>query len=476
MLWIHWFLFFYLLKNIDSKIIQNQYVSQFLHLKYISPTNSSEFIDRYFVVEANHINAREFESPKEVANIAFHFKIPYNYYYDPERTYLNTLAIDPIQIQKLNCPLGRKLCEIKAINRILQPVSLTNIEYLGRYINPSLIVWHDRLLLAGETTMHAAENDTLHLRRIGFHWFNHTEYPFYDDKPYLGINSTANEMTYFQEHIIGQDPRLLLLPNQSILMTFTRHDSYVSHRNLRVGSTILSLNPKNQEIYYHEVNQALDPDHHPSKPHKNYMSFLDKHDSLYFIEGFNPMYVSTIASDQYRYSHVAQHTYFGKQLQTKYFNGVYIKWLFGFIRGGSNPLLINEQESLVFFHSFRSIEPKDAKEREKFKGMPRGTYYLGALTFSNIPPFRPIAYTPFPLIAEQFYSGKPMKMNIDYVIFPTSSMFSKKNTSEILVTVGSQDRDAWLLRFSKEILLNSLKPVSYDSSVLENTEFPWSYP
>lgn len=96
-------------------------------------------------------------------------------------------------------------------------------------------------------------------------------------------------------------------------------------------------------------------------------------------------------------------------------------WEFGQVRGGTPPVLV-DNEYWTFFHSSTKWRP------------PRNQYHMGAYAFESKPPFRITRITSFPLL-----SGSVEDRNSDakpIVVFPNGSLF---RDGTWMVTFGVND-------------------------------------
>lgn len=130
-----------------------------------------------------------------------------------------------------------------------------------------------------------------------------------------------------------------------------------------------------------------------------------------------------------------------------------IVWEWGELRGGTQALLINDEEYLAFFHSSIHLSTVHSKSE------PILHYFMGACLFSSDPPFEMKKISPEPIIGKNFYSGidyepywKPVR-----VVFPCGFV----NSSDFIwVSYGRQDHEIWIAKLDKKELLASLIQVS----------------
>ncbi|HSX12519.1 MAG TPA: hypothetical protein VLF61_03430 [Rhabdochlamydiaceae bacterium] len=123
-----------------------------------------------------------------------------------------------------------------------------------------------------------------------------------------------------------------------------------------------------------------------------------------------------------------------------------INWHFGELRG-SGPSLLDEGEYLSFFHSGIYT----ATEASFGNGM--WHYYMGAYTFSSDPPFEMTKISPFPIIAEGFYTPSEYEKR---VIMPGGFVICGPL---IHVAYGKDDREIWIATIDKKALKQSMVPV-----------------
>ena len=120
------------------------------------------------------------------------------------------------------------------------------------------------------------------------------------------------------------------------------------------------------------------------------------------------------------------------------------KW--GFISGGTPPVLLPNGEYITFFHSFNS------QNRENNK-VPR-EYFTGAYCFEGKPPFKVTKMTPEPLTWDGLYKTKTQSPH--KVIFP-NGMVLKNN--QLCMSYGENDASSFLCKFKPERILDLMKSI-----------------
>lgn len=105
-----------------------------------------------------------------------------------------------VELLKINCLQNKVLYDIKVV---------------GEYINPSVVKFKGRLLLAaGLEWGFAGVNRKPATGHVEFAWINSTDYPFYSAAMYHGINMDINSLLVFP--FTGQDPRMVVLDDNTV--------------------------------------------------------------------------------------------------------------------------------------------------------------------------------------------------------------------------------------------------------------------
>lgn len=129
-----------------------------------------------------------------------------------------------------------------------------------------------------------------------------------------------------------------------------------------------------------------------------------------------------------------------------------IQWDWGTLRGGTPAVILDNGNYLSFFHSSQLMETKQSEG----KSIPH--YFMGAYTFSSIPPFEIISISSEPIIGKTFYDGviyKPYWSAVR-VVFPGGFVF---DDNYIWIAYGRQDHETWVVKLDKKLLYESLIPV-----------------
>jgi predicted GH43/DUF377 family glycosyl hydrolase len=309
--------------------------------------------------------------------------------------------------------------------------------YAGDYLNPCIMKWQDRLLLAtglswGVVGKHRkAATNTINIR-----WLNHSAFPFATEEPYLGIH---NEVEEFPSMVLGQDPRIVVLENPD---HFEIYYTNQFEKIARMGMAEIMVNRTTQNITVIRNYHTIHPTYDWRSPQKNWSPFVFGQEVL-LIQSVNPFQVvKTMASkDDPEHRMLAY-----KESASE---AVEVHWPYGELRGGTNAVYLPQKNVyLAILHSAGHAPGNYLK-----------TYVMGAYTFSASPPFKLLSISPYPIMPEQFYTGAwyPIKnRQIDYCLFPLSLFLEGE---AMYVGAGYQDNSGYLLRFDLQEVLNSLVPV-----------------
>lgn len=342
--------------------------------------------------------------------------------------------------------------ELLSIN-LLQGLIIDNLFYLGEIHNPSLIEFRNRLIMAsgwGSAGVH-------------FKWLSSTDFQLDDNK------FNFQEFQPLDRDLIGEDTRLFILNEETILVSYSSYIIYPNDTNghiVRVGFAHISLNETSNSLKVSNIYPLIHVHGNIHRQHKNWCPFYyqprEHHTKiLLFIERINPLTIVrvNIFEDAIDPLAVLSH---GNEVFKKANSSLVsiaklrdINWMYGELRGGTNALFIDSCDCyLSFFHSSSHIDSAFLK-----------TYFFGAFTFSKYIPFQLLSISPYPIIHNSLYEGewfKFKKQGIDYVNFPMNIYF-KKNMStsklDIVLCLGHNDFYGYLATFQIETLLSSLVPL-----------------
>ena len=126
-----------------------------------------------------------------------------------------------------------------------------------------------------------------------------------------------------------------------------------------------------------------------------------------------------------------------------------ILWDYGTIRGGTQAMLIEDNQYLSFFHSSIFMSTLHSK------GKNMTHYFIGAYTFNDTPPFSLSKISKAPIYGDHFYEGpiykhywKPIR-----AVFPCGFIM---DGNDIWISYGRDDYEMWVVHIDKQKLLNTL--------------------
>jgi predicted GH43/DUF377 family glycosyl hydrolase len=325
------------------------------------------------------------------------------------------------------------------IYQVIQGEIVRQITRIGDYINPSIVLFKGRLLLAtGLAWGFAGTKQKPATNTLEYRWLNHSDYPFYTEGTHLGV---ANEVEPIGSPSLGQDPRIAVTSDPDRF-----HVYFTNPMSVCMGKLEFAVNNVTNEIervsYFHTIYYAEGG----KSVQKNWSPFLYRNNVL-LIQSINPLVVvktsphseeRLMAYDESRSPPV----------------GIY--WPYGHLRGGTNAVFVREKGVyLAFFHSAGNIPGNSMK-----------TYAMGAYTFTAEAPFRLVSTSPGPIMPEAFYTGPwdPLRnRGIDYCVFPMSIYLEERASettgTEVVMGLGFQDGGGYMVRFDLEQLWRTLVPV-----------------
>lgn len=118
------------------------------------------------------------------------------------------------------------------------------------------------------------------------------------------------------------------------------------------------------------------------------------------------------------------------------------RWVGGWMRGGAAPVPHNR-----FFYSFFHGKLEHA-------GYPYATYSMGAVRFQGQPPFRPLAYTPLPILLPPA-EGWPRDLGVS-VVFPGGAYMIG---GKWVISTGVHDSWCHIVELDPELLERSMVAV-----------------
>lgn len=287
------------------------------------------------------------------------------------------------------------------------------------------------------------------------------------------------ELTVMQTGMFGEDFRLLDL---------TTHDTTgISSHNTSSLSSKLLPRYSISYVFYHNntaqirsaeiqlidnklkvVHDAYLYDRQFARQHqKNWAPFVHNHKLLFLqniwprmtVVSFAPPTVDLTVTEN------GQESLVSKLASLQQAEEADIIWDYGMIKGGTPARRINNDSYLAFFHSKQYLTPNS-----------KVSYVFGAMTFTAERPFNITAFSRTPIVHRKFYEGAWSHWGfIDYIVFPMSFAFEKPafdyrncgniclKETNLLLTIGIQDRNGYIVKVNLKQLLNSLvkvRPVS----------------
>lgn len=320
-------------------------------------------------------------------------------------------------------------------NHILQPRLFKELFHVGNYINPSLVLFKGRFLMATGLawSVNGVNEGKAPTEHMEFKWYNHSLYPFFSDSPYIGVGARINALEH--RPLLGQDPRMLRVNDDKIIICYTNR--FETPRT-RMGIAEIIYNATTDRLEAGQVYVTIF--WNSKQPEKNWSPFLHNGSNVFLIQNINPFHIVGYAQVPGEKSWA---------ISASQAPPAHIPYRHGHLRGGTNAVDIGDRY-LAFFHS-----------NFHFGGQEAVTYLMGAYTFTKDSPWRLLQMSPQPLMDDKFYTGawSPFKnRHIDFVVFP-NSLFQEGE--DVYVGFGVQDYQGWLARINLQELLTSLEPVIY---------------
>jgi len=249
-------------------------------------------------------------------------------------------------------------------------------------------------------------------------------------------------------HIVvkrGEDPRAVVLGGR-IFLFYIVIEKDAEQRVL--GSCVmlaeLTLStPTPSVVVTHKLpkNPTGNLDLKDLKWEKNWVPFVVDRDHIGLIYAHNPwtvMLLNVAAADT------------PPKFVTAFLNRP-LAWTYGEIRGGTVPIIYDDNKLITFFHSSQVIGS-------------RNVYMVGACIFENAPPFTPIAMTSEPLLFAPYrFTASRFGWNVlASVIFPLGAI---RVSNEFRLLCGLDDGEIGVYRILLNDLNIRLTPVTAQESM-----------
>lgn len=289
--------------------------------------------------------------------------------------------------------------------------------------NPSIIDYSGGKLMCFRTR----EPSTHSTNRIGFVWLDNLFNPM---SPVQIVDMTC-DYTHVASWV--QDPRLIEISGEiymlySNLVGFDDIQRRMIVSRLQIIDGIVHIEPGEPLVSFRNQN--------PLRQEKNWVPF-DCDGELLLEYSLSP--------------HVVLKPQYNGICDCLAVTPNNIQWNWGELRGGTCAVKIGE-EYLAFFHSSKEMKT------EHSQGQKISHYFIGAYTFQATSPFSITRISPEPIIAPNFYTApdyptwKPLR-----VVFPGGYITDAKH---IWIVYGKQDFETWVVKIDKQLLLESLVPVT----------------
>lgn len=183
--------------------------------------------------------------------------------------------------------------------------------------------------------------------------------------------------------------------------------------------------------------------------------------TLHYIQQIHPLQIRKVVEVKSVGDHILYY-YRPAILETAYeeTKKVTLPWhghMFGHeLRGGTNAVYVPKLGCFIaFFHTCTHVPfaPDYSNHLE--------TYFMGAFTFQAEPVFKLLSMSAIPILKyHDFYDVKWTNRKKDYVVFPQGLILSD-DQKELIVSLGHQDKDGYIVTFDLEALLHEMYPVTY---------------
>ena len=340
---------------------------------------------------------------------------------------------------------------------------MEKVLHLPSCFNPSIAPWKGQYLVV------CRSSDSLG-GPIKIGWLS-TDFKMLDTSYYglaPGINAFAN--------LNGEDYRILEIDDDHILLMYV---FYPDRRYAKIKYAIISIDSTKQQIQITDNHLIYIDESRGKLTEKNWTPFMYDR-KCYFIRFIHNMSIVTVTplSNLTSLSVINKNIKYLTNIEESpeksplaqihpysYENPMYLKWDYGEIRGGTPARRISEDSYLAFFHS-----------KSKLRDTYLITYFWGAYTFTSKPPFTIQKMSLTPLVLRDFYEGRwSHDFNyVDYIVYPMSFVITgaynnvsspslcnencRKN-SKVMVSIGIQDIDGYIVEINLQNLLETLVPV-----------------
>lgn len=315
---------------------------------------------------------------------------------------------------------------LKAMDSVIIACKRIVIEGYPQAYNPSIVRLDQGLLL-----LFRSLPDPIHkafVSDLGAVWLNENLEPI--SSPQLIVTRRPGDPTPQQ----SEDVRVLLWGGEPYLIYNDNVEVVNPSEWDRRDIFIAKLNYQNGQFSVDEPKKLMHADNYEKvKWQKNWMPF-DWKGKLLISYTINP------------------HEILVPDLDTGFCHPIYstkgeITWHWGKLRGGTLAQEVDGRY-LAFFHSPISVVSETTQGRQMMH------YFMGAYTFSAEPPFAVTSISPYPIVAEGFYTPSPLGIRC---IYPGGFVTAGPN---FYVVYGKDDQEVWAAVIDKKKLYASLLPIT----------------
>ena len=373
---------------------------------------------------------------------------------------LSTISIEDIKRYpqgKSIAPLNRQndspdevlRTELFLIQSYQKPMLQNLNKICTRCKNPAIHKWKGKSLIwIGEYLDFLGGKDALR-----FFWVvktNDHQYEInFNDSIQYGINGSDGTINNGEILNFGIDPRIVEFHDGKLGIAY----NYQRFRFIHTRYAEIIRDPQDNVRMLKSFNNLI----FSQQWEKNWTPFVYL-DEVHFIQSINPLRILKISKEinPHNVTNVKEswvHYEHGDMKIESVKDAVYTHWRYGWLRGGTNALLIDFNTHsiyLSFFHSTAKLLNDGTLE----------TYFMGAYTFSAKPPFTLLALSKLPIVDPRLYDGdwfREARRAVDYVIYPTQIYI--ENNATIFMTIGWNDVMAYTAELQLEDVLRSLLPL-----------------
>jgi predicted GH43/DUF377 family glycosyl hydrolase len=321
------------------------------------------------------------------------------------------------------------------ISDFVLDVKRINVPEYPLAFNPSIVRWNGRLLMSFRIL-----NPTAGRSQVGFVWLN--EDFTIDGQPEVLLNQVENFKIEGAVTTKAEDVRLIEIDSHLYMIYNDYRRNYNSTPYPRIS--VAHVTYHNGKFFAQFINRFEKfPGQKFNVREKNWSPFAYENDLL-FVYSILP-------------HHIFSPLWGRRECETFSFTKHLNEWNWGELRGGTPALKIDEDKYLSFFHSVQFMQTKHSNDEICLH------YFMGAYTFSTMPPFEITHISSEPIIGPGFYNGKKYDWYWKPVvaIFPAGYVFDDEY---IWVSYGRADHEMWIVKLDKQRFLESLIPTNHDDA------------